>query len=90
MKELGFLIQRFISLAFAPHQDGMGSYHPSPMLMAAVDSTLLKRTGKSTPLFPSVYQTLPSADSPLGRGTRIWKVRDSEGEIRVLKDLWLE
>jgi hypothetical protein len=42
-----------------------------------------------------VYTTMAiildsSADSPFGRGTRIWKVKDREGKIRVLKDLWLE
>ncbi|KAJ3768088.1 hypothetical protein FB446DRAFT_818059 [Lentinula raphanica] len=31
-----------------------------------------------------------SADSPLGRATRIWKVKDCAGHIRVLKDVWLE
>ncbi|KAJ3718723.1 hypothetical protein C8R42DRAFT_643802 [Lentinula raphanica] len=31
-----------------------------------------------------------SADSPLGRATRVWKVKDSAGHPRVLKDVWLE
>ncbi|KAJ3817658.1 hypothetical protein F5880DRAFT_1627622 [Lentinula raphanica] len=31
-----------------------------------------------------------SADSPLGRATRIWKVKDSAGHIRALKDVWME
>ncbi|KAJ3825720.1 hypothetical protein F5880DRAFT_1550310 [Lentinula raphanica] len=31
-----------------------------------------------------------SADSPLGRATRVWKVKDSAGQTRVLKDVWLE
>ncbi|KAJ3753782.1 hypothetical protein EV360DRAFT_87460 [Lentinula raphanica] len=31
-----------------------------------------------------------SADSPLGRATRVWKVKDSAGQERVLKDVWLE
>ncbi|KAJ3718700.1 hypothetical protein C8R42DRAFT_125223, partial [Lentinula raphanica] len=31
-----------------------------------------------------------SADSPLGRATRVWKVKDSAGHQRVLKDVWLE
>ncbi|KAJ3998641.1 hypothetical protein F5050DRAFT_1743799 [Lentinula boryana] len=31
-----------------------------------------------------------AADSPLGRATRVWKVKDSSGKIRVLKDVWPE
>ncbi|KAJ3711494.1 hypothetical protein C8R42DRAFT_688781 [Lentinula raphanica] len=31
-----------------------------------------------------------SAEDPLGRATRVWKVRDAQGEVHVLKDLWLE
>ncbi|KAJ3757721.1 hypothetical protein EV360DRAFT_45467 [Lentinula raphanica] len=31
-----------------------------------------------------------SADSPLGRATRVWQVTDSAGHPRVLKDVWLE
>ncbi|KAJ3830484.1 hypothetical protein F5880DRAFT_786438 [Lentinula raphanica] len=31
-----------------------------------------------------------SAARPLGRATRVWKVLDSSGIIRVLKDVWLE
>ncbi|KAJ4488373.1 hypothetical protein J3R30DRAFT_3730302 [Lentinula aciculospora] len=31
-----------------------------------------------------------AADSPLCCATRVWKVRDSNGKIRVLKDIWLE
>ncbi|KAJ3771873.1 hypothetical protein FB446DRAFT_845958 [Lentinula raphanica] len=31
-----------------------------------------------------------SADSPLGRATRVWEVKDSAGHPRVLKDVWLE
>ncbi|KAJ3985486.1 hypothetical protein F5890DRAFT_1409428 [Lentinula detonsa] len=31
-----------------------------------------------------------AADSPLGRATRVWKVKDSSDKIRVLKDVWLE
>ncbi|KAJ3745087.1 hypothetical protein DFH05DRAFT_1492214 [Lentinula detonsa] len=42
-----------------------------------------------------VYQTVTtlsdySADNPLGRATRVWKVQDAQGKTRVLKDLWLE
>lgn len=31
-----------------------------------------------------------SADSPLGRATRVWRVKDPDGEIRVLKDVWVD
>lgn len=31
-----------------------------------------------------------AADSPLGRATRVWLVKDSSGEQRVLKDVWLD
>ncbi|KAJ3995813.1 hypothetical protein F5050DRAFT_1823993 [Lentinula boryana] len=31
-----------------------------------------------------------AADSPLGRATRVWKVKDSTAKIRVLNDVWLE
>ncbi|KAF9069414.1 hypothetical protein BDP27DRAFT_726280 [Rhodocollybia butyracea] len=31
-----------------------------------------------------------AADSPLGRGTRVWKVVDKDGNTRVLKDVWLD
>ncbi|KAJ3763535.1 hypothetical protein EV360DRAFT_78294 [Lentinula raphanica] len=31
-----------------------------------------------------------SAARPLGRATRVWKVLDSSGIIRILKDVWLE
>ncbi|KAJ3780441.1 hypothetical protein GGU10DRAFT_321726 [Lentinula aff. detonsa] len=42
-----------------------------------------------------VYKTVKtlsdySADNPLGRATRVWKVQDAQGNTRVLKDLWLE
>ncbi|KAJ3990706.1 hypothetical protein F5050DRAFT_1582537, partial [Lentinula boryana] len=42
-----------------------------------------------------VYKTVKtlsdySADNPLGRATRVWKVQDAQGKTRVLKDLWLE
>ncbi|KAJ3780436.1 hypothetical protein GGU11DRAFT_730966 [Lentinula aff. detonsa] len=42
-----------------------------------------------------VYKTVTtlsdySADNPLGRATRVWKVQDAQGNTRVLKDLWLE
>ncbi|KAJ3745103.1 hypothetical protein DFH05DRAFT_1459994 [Lentinula detonsa] len=42
-----------------------------------------------------VYKTVTtlsdySADNPLGRATRVWKVQDAQGKTRVLKDLWLE
>ncbi|KAJ3748344.1 hypothetical protein DFH05DRAFT_1472306 [Lentinula detonsa] len=31
-----------------------------------------------------------AADSPLGRATRVWKVINDEGNIHVLKDVWLD
>ncbi|KAJ3779845.1 hypothetical protein GGU10DRAFT_391420 [Lentinula aff. detonsa] len=42
-----------------------------------------------------VYKTVTtlsdySADNPLGRATRVWKVQDAQGKTRVLKDLWLK
>ncbi|KAJ3780443.1 hypothetical protein GGU10DRAFT_380622 [Lentinula aff. detonsa] len=42
-----------------------------------------------------VYKTVTalsdySADNPLGRATRVWKVQDAQGNTCVLKDLWLE
>ncbi|KAJ3826993.1 hypothetical protein F5880DRAFT_1316788 [Lentinula raphanica] len=42
-----------------------------------------------------IYRTIEqlcdrSAEDPLGRATRVWKVRDAQGEVHVLKDLWLE
>lgn len=43
-----------------------------------------------------VYKTIltlsdyAAADGPLGRATRVWKVRDHKGNVHVLKDLWLE
>ncbi|KAJ3733084.1 hypothetical protein DFJ43DRAFT_1117885 [Lentinula guzmanii] len=42
-----------------------------------------------------VYKTVKtlsdySADNPLGRATRVWKVQDAQGKTRVLKDLWLK
>ncbi|GAW08071.1 Ras GTPase-activating-like protein IQGAP1 [Mus musculus] [Lentinula edodes] len=42
-----------------------------------------------------VYTTIDvlsdsAADSPLGCGTRVWKVKESSGRIRILKDVWLK
>ncbi|KAJ3980780.1 hypothetical protein F5890DRAFT_1467598 [Lentinula detonsa] len=42
-----------------------------------------------------VYKTVTtlsdySADNPLGRATRVWKVQGAQGNTGVLKDLWLE
>ncbi|KAJ3902454.1 hypothetical protein F5879DRAFT_1043441 [Lentinula edodes] len=42
-----------------------------------------------------VYTTIDvlsdsAADSPLGCGTRVWKVKDSSGRTRILKDVWLK
>ncbi|KAJ3823100.1 hypothetical protein F5880DRAFT_1569583 [Lentinula raphanica] len=31
-----------------------------------------------------------SAENPLGRATRVWKVHDAQGKVHVLKDLWLK
>ncbi|KAF9078836.1 hypothetical protein BDP27DRAFT_1441204 [Rhodocollybia butyracea] len=89
MKEPEVLIHLLLSFAFAsPSKMG---WDPT-INFSHVDEG---RRQYTIEVEGKVYTTISiildsSADSPFGRGTRIWKVKDREGKIRVLKDLWLE
>ncbi|KAJ3843102.1 hypothetical protein F5878DRAFT_554632 [Lentinula raphanica] len=90
MKDRHQLIHYFLSLAFSSPVD-MG-WDPT---MTFSHNNQRKRQQYKIEVGGQSFTTLEvlsdaSADSPLGRATRVWKVKDAGGGIRVLKDVWLE
>ncbi|KAJ3753441.1 hypothetical protein EV360DRAFT_87785 [Lentinula raphanica] len=84
------LVHLFLLLAFSSLQD-LG--WDTTMSLSHVDSS--SRRQYNINVDAEQFTTMEilsdaSADSPLGRATRVWKVKDSKGHIRVLKDVWLE
>ncbi|KAF9066788.1 hypothetical protein BDP27DRAFT_1404234 [Rhodocollybia butyracea] len=88
MEQPELLVQLFLSFAFAsPSKMGWDPTFSFSHIHDGHRQYIIEVEGK-------VYTTISiisdsSANSPFGRGTRIWKVQDSEGKIHVLKDLWL-
>ncbi|KAJ3782191.1 hypothetical protein GGU10DRAFT_335752 [Lentinula aff. detonsa] len=90
MKDRRQLVRIFLSLAFSS-RDRMG--WDSTITLSHVDrfgqrQYLIKINDQSYTTVDVLSDT--AADSPLGRATRVWKVKDSSAKIRVLKDVWLE
>ncbi|KAJ3795390.1 hypothetical protein GGU11DRAFT_747092 [Lentinula aff. detonsa] len=90
MKDRRQLVRIFLSLAFSS-RDWMG--WDSTITFSRVDSFgqrqyLIKINDQSYTTVDVLSDT--AADSPIGRATRVWKVKDSRAKIRVLKDVWLE
>ncbi|KAJ3986629.1 hypothetical protein F5890DRAFT_1502618, partial [Lentinula detonsa] len=89
MKDRRQLVRIFLSLAFSSHRMGWDS----TITFSHVDSFgqrqyLIKIKDQSYTTVDVLSDT--AADSPLGRATRVWRVKDSSAKIRVLKDVWLE
>ncbi|KAJ4472966.1 hypothetical protein J3R30DRAFT_3338776 [Lentinula aciculospora] len=84
------LVRIFVSLAFSSTTH-MG-WDPTITCSRADQAERRQYTIEISSQFYTTVDVLSNsvADSPLGRATRVWKVRDSGGEIRVLKDVWLE
>ncbi|KAF9078837.1 hypothetical protein BDP27DRAFT_1441205 [Rhodocollybia butyracea] len=89
MKEPEVLIHLLLSFAFAsPSKMG---WDPTINFSHVDEGRRQYTIGVEGKVYTTISIILDSsADSPFGRGTRIWKVKDHEGKIRVLKDLWLE
>ncbi|KAJ3985041.1 hypothetical protein F5890DRAFT_1216334 [Lentinula detonsa] len=90
MKERRQLVIIFLSLAFS-HLDQMG-WDPT-IAFSHVDKSGHRQY--RIKINDQTYTTIDvlsdsAAHSPLGRATRVWKVKDSSDKIRVLKDVWLE
>ncbi|KAJ3843055.1 hypothetical protein F5878DRAFT_528643, partial [Lentinula raphanica] len=90
IKDRHQLVHYFLSLAFSSTTD-MG-WDPT-MEFSHYDRN--KRRQYKIKVNSQIFTTVKvlsdvSADSPLGRATRVWKVLDSSNKIRVLKDVWLE
>ncbi|KAJ3763536.1 hypothetical protein EV360DRAFT_33428 [Lentinula raphanica] len=90
IKDRHQLVHYFLSLAFSSTTD-MG-WDPT-MEFSHYDRN--KRRQYKIKVNGQIFTTVDvlsdvSADSPLGRATRVWKVLDSSNKIRVLKDVWLE
>ncbi|KAJ3774291.1 hypothetical protein FB446DRAFT_729523 [Lentinula raphanica] len=90
MTDRRLLVHLFLSLAFSSLQD-LG--WDTTMSLSHVDSS--RRRQYNIDVNGHTFTTMEvlsdaSADSPLGRATRVWKVKDSDGKERVLKDVWLE
>ncbi|KAJ3760773.1 hypothetical protein EV360DRAFT_39112 [Lentinula raphanica] len=90
MRDRRQLVHLFLSLAFAtPTKMGW-----DPTITFDHMSNANRRQYKIEVAGKS-YTTLRvlsdiAADSPLGRATRVWKVKDDEGNLHVLKDVWLD
>ncbi|KAJ3996012.1 hypothetical protein F5050DRAFT_1822131 [Lentinula boryana] len=90
IKDRHKLVHFFLSIAFSSLTD-MG--WDSTMTLCQVDD--FGRRQYNIEVNGQLYTTVEvlsdsSADSPLGRATRVWQVKGSDGGIRVLKDVWLE
>ncbi|KAJ3762230.1 hypothetical protein EV360DRAFT_67243 [Lentinula raphanica] len=90
MTDRRLLVHLFLSLAFSFLQD-LG--WDTTMSLSHVDSSRWRQY--NIDVNGHTFTTMEvlsdaSADSPLGRATRVWKVKDSDGKERVLKDVWLE
>ncbi|KAJ3718231.1 hypothetical protein C8R42DRAFT_585714, partial [Lentinula raphanica] len=85
-----YLVHVFLSFAFATAED-MG-WDPT-ITFSHCNSE--DRRQYNIAVDKHVYQTIStlsdfSADNPIGRGARVWKVKDAKGRTRVLKDIWLD
>ncbi|KAJ3823101.1 hypothetical protein F5880DRAFT_1613185 [Lentinula raphanica] len=90
LKNKNHVVQMFLSFAFSSAED-MG-WDPTITFSHLDDKN---KRQYNIIVEKHVYRTIStlsdfSADNPLGRGARVWKVQDAEGSTHVLKDLWLD